>query len=300
MSRPCSVGMTPGKPTREQQSPAHLKPSACEADEALVTLAHRRLWCESCTPWWPRVIPLGAAGGGPEVGLAEIQGREREWPAPTRSSPIRRLPSPGIRYKVEAASGERLDPLTARAENIVNERGLVHKSRPADHTSLLVYNEEVAEMAVDHRLGGSVEIPIRGRCARLEGHASLHRGCSGSRPSASARITSRSVMMPGPGMETPGRREEPEVDGRDDLARQHRYMCRPVGSFWSGNIRSRFRSLDNPEEPNDSHCVNQQCQDRIRSQPFGSRRPHDDAADIHGGQRQAQRSQPGVRRTCCR
>jgi hypothetical protein len=26
---------------------------------------------QSCTPWWPRVIPLGAAGGGPEVGPAD-------------------------------------------------------------------------------------------------------------------------------------------------------------------------------------------------------------------------------------
>src|SRR5450631_1912497 len=34
--------------------------------------AGHRLWCESCTPWWPRVIPLGAAGGGPEVGLTWV------------------------------------------------------------------------------------------------------------------------------------------------------------------------------------------------------------------------------------
>jgi len=52
----------------------------------------------------------------------------------------------------------------------------------ADQLSLLVDSEQVAEVALDHLLGGGVEVPVRGRCPRLEGHARLHLGCLGVAP----------------------------------------------------------------------------------------------------------------------
>jgi hypothetical protein len=60
--------------------------------------------------------------------------------------------------------------------------------------------------------------------------------------------------------------------------------------------RSSPLSVGNPKQPYDSHCVNQKRQDGIRPQTTEPRKPHDDTANVYGGQHQAEPRQPAVRR----